>query len=272
MVITVLGTAAAEGWPALWCVCDACREAAVLGGRNIRKRTAYNIDNRVQVDFGPDAYRQMAEHGLDYSQLEHLLITHSHADHLQPTDLAYRRPGFAVIPEGSWLVAYGNVYAEARVREAIPDLSRCSMEWRPIEPFRPVDLGDGLVATPLPAEHAGGEEAVNYLLQQDGRGALLGTDTGWWPPETWEYLSGCRLEVVLLDCTYGPSEYSGGHLNCASVVRAKAELQKLGAAADGWRFIATHFSHNGGALHEELEEILGPEGVEVAYDGMLIEV
>jgi len=56
------------------------------------------------------------------------------------------------------------------------------------------------------------------------------------------------------------------------VVRAKAELQKLGAAADGWRFIATHFSHNGGALHEELEEILGPEGVEVAYDGMLIEV
>jgi len=36
--------------------------------------------------------------------------------------------------------------------------------------------------------------------------------------------------------------------------------------------VATHFSHNGGLLHEQLEEALVPAGFSVAYDGMEIEV
>ena len=37
-------------------------------------------------------------------------------------------------------------------------------------------------------------------------------------------------------------------------------------------FVATHFSHNGKLGHEELTRAFLPHGIEVAFDGMMIEV
>lgn len=42
MKIQYLGTAASEGWPALFCSCEACEKARKLGGRNILKRREFN--------------------------------------------------------------------------------------------------------------------------------------------------------------------------------------------------------------------------------------
>jgi len=39
MKFQYLGTAAAEGWPALFCNCDNCEKARKAGGKNIRIRT-----------------------------------------------------------------------------------------------------------------------------------------------------------------------------------------------------------------------------------------
>ncbi len=39
MKLQYLGTAAAEGWPALFCDCYSCRRARIAGGRNIRTRS-----------------------------------------------------------------------------------------------------------------------------------------------------------------------------------------------------------------------------------------
>ena len=39
MEFTYLGTAAAEGWPAVFCRCKYCLEAQRLGGKNIRTRS-----------------------------------------------------------------------------------------------------------------------------------------------------------------------------------------------------------------------------------------
>ena len=88
------GTAAAEGWPALFCTCDACLQARARGGKEVRSRAAYMLGDRVRVDFGPDSYLHQQKYGLAYEKLEHLLVTHSHDDHWFPKDLAYRRAGF----------------------------------------------------------------------------------------------------------------------------------------------------------------------------------
>lgn len=39
MQFQYLGTAAAEGWPAVFCRCKYCLEAQRLGGKNIRTRS-----------------------------------------------------------------------------------------------------------------------------------------------------------------------------------------------------------------------------------------
>ncbi len=271
MVFKVLGTAAAEGWPALWCTCDACREAARRGGRDVRRRAAYNIDGHIQIDFGPDALAQMWEFGLDYSALAHLFFTHSHEDHLYVPDLYYRRPGFAQLPPTSHLTIYGNQHVQEKLGTHFEILPLLQAEFRLIKPFEGVAAGD-LQVTPILADHANDEEAVNYLIEAPAGKLLQGNDTGWYPDETWDFLSGREIDVVLLDCTYGIESGGGSHLGAPQVVEAKAELGSLGALSPGGRVIATHFSHNGGALYQELVDYFTPHGVEVAYDGLEIEL
>ncbi|NLO07936.1 MAG: carbon-phosphorus lyase [candidate division WS1 bacterium] len=272
VTFTILGTAAAEGWPALWCPCDACAKARKLGGKDIRRRSAYQLDERIHIDFGPDSYAQMLEFGLSYHRLEHLLITHSHADHLFPTELQYRSRGFVPDGVGTELTIHGNAHVERRIRDEV-DLAKCEARFVPVTLFEPIDLGEGVIATPLLADHAGDDEmAVNYLLEREGRALLQGNDSGWWPDETWEFLATKTLDIALIECTYGPRDARRHHLGVNQVVEVRDELLKLGTINSETRVIATHFSHNGGWLYAQLEDFLRPHGIEVAWDGMQLEL
>lgn len=273
MTFTILGTAAAEGWPGLWCPCDACTEARRRGGRDIRRRTAYHLGERIHIDLGPDSYSSMLQFGLSYASMEHLLITHSHADHLCPSELQYRSRGF--VPEGlaTELVVHGNARVRERIEHAGIDLANCRARFEPLALFKPIDLGEGVVATPILADHAStDEQAVNFLLQREGRTLLQGNDTGWWPEETWEFLAGQELDIALIECTYGDHRGGAHHLGAEDVLEVRDELARLGALASDARVIVVHFSHNGGWLHEDLEAFFAPEGIEVGYDGMTLEL
>ena len=56
MKIRYLGTAAAEGWPALFCSCPICTHAREHGGKNLRTRTQAILDDDLLIDFPPDTY------------------------------------------------------------------------------------------------------------------------------------------------------------------------------------------------------------------------
>ena len=56
MKLQYLGTAAAEGWPALFCACEACKKAEMLGGKNIRRRSGAILNDRVLIDFNADIF------------------------------------------------------------------------------------------------------------------------------------------------------------------------------------------------------------------------
>lgn len=273
MTFTILGTAAAEGWPALWCPCEACEGARSRGGKDIRRRASYQLGDRIHVDLGPDTFAQMLEFDLDYALMEHLLITHSHSDHLHPQEIGYRRRGFTERPDGPILNIHGNEHVRRRIEKRDFSLEDCFAQFVPITPFVPIDLGEGVIATPIIADHAGDDEmAVNYLFERDGRTLLQGNDTGWWPDETWEFLARRSVDVLLIECTYGPRPGSRHHLGANEVVEVRDNLLKLGTLSDEARIVATHFSHNGGMLHEELEDLFSRHEIEVAFDGMQLEL
>ncbi|MGQ9525692.1 MAG: MBL fold metallo-hydrolase [Armatimonadota bacterium] len=267
------GTAAAEGWPALFCRCPVCLEARKLGGKNVRTRAAYALGDRIRIDMGPDTMAHSIRYNLALENLQHLLVTHSHQDHWLPSELYYRKPGFSLVPEDAVLTVHGNEHVVGSLRERLGDeLGRYRLALNPIKLWEWIDLGDGVSAVPIEADHAQQETAVNYVIRANGKTLLQGNDTGWYPEQTWEFLSQLRLDVVLLDCTNGKIDAGRGHMGCSWVVRARDRLAEAGALAENCRFVATHFSHNGGWLHEELEEYFGPHGIEVAYDGMAIEL
>lgn len=270
--LLVCGTAAAEGWPALFCTCAACAAALRLGGRNRRTRSAYMLGEQIRVDFGPDSHLHQQLYGLQYQGLRHLLITHSHEDHWYPHDLHYRRQGFSIV-EGPPLVVWGN----ERVRERFEQVNGAdwglyNLEFRLVRAWETLELGDGVRAVGVPAAHAPGEECLNYRISVGTRMLLLAHDTGWYPDETWLRLAEAPLDLVLMDCTYGSRDQTGGHLGCAGVVRARDRMLSLGALAPGARFYATHFSHNGAWLYDDLCQYLGPHGIGVTHDGLRLTI
>jgi phosphoribosyl 1,2-cyclic phosphate phosphodiesterase len=269
----ILGTAAAEGWPALFCPCPLCEEARRRRGRDIRRRAAYQLGDRIHVDLGPDTYAQMLEFGLRYDRLEHLLITHSHFDHLCAQEIAFRRPGFAVaLPDDAMMTIYGNVHVQQCILAAGVELEACKAQFRLIKPFDLIELGEAVTATPILADHGGEEEAVNYVFEREARALLQGNDTGFWPEESWEFLSEKSLNVAIIECTYGPKPGGRHHLGAYEVLQVRDRLAKLGVLAADCRVVTTHFSHNGGWLHDQLCEFFEPEGIEVAYDGIELEL
>ncbi len=267
--LRVCGSAAAEAIPGLHCVCPICVEAWKRGGKNVRTRTAYNLGDDVRVDFGPDSYAHALAAGKDYSGLRHLLVTHSHEDHWQPHELAYRRPGFCVLPEDSPpLRVYGNEDVLGMLSPVIPDLAAARIEPVLLRSFETRDMGDGLSVTTLRAQHKENEDALNFLIHEPARTILIANDTGWWRDETWDFVAGRTIDVAVIDNTYGKYDQQGGHMGAPVVQRFAEKLRDLGCLSESSIVTANHFSHNGHALHEDLEEMHTPAGIRVGYDGM----
>ncbi len=273
MLLTLLGSAAAEGWPALYCTCDYCSEALRRGQKDIRRRTSYRLGDRIQIDFGPDTYGACLAFGLDTSTLTDLIVTHNHSDHFTPHELFYRRPGFSAVAEDSMLSVHGPEGVGEALSEHLGDLETYRLQFRQMELYTPRELADGVVAVALPAAHAkdiGG--SYNYLFTIGSRQLLLAHDTGWWEDEVWGYLASRGIDMAIFDCTYGARQERRGHLGAPDVVQMRDTLRESGALAPDCRAIANHFSHNGYWLHSDLEEFFGPQGIEVGYDGMQVEI
>ena len=58
-----------------------------------------------------------------------------------------------------------------------------------------------------------------------------------------------------------------------NVVAEVAErLRAKGCLKENCRIVSTHISHNSLARHADLEAFFNPRGIEVAYDGMIVEI
>ena len=285
MKLQYLGTAAAEGVPALFCRCDFCRYAREAGGRERRTRSGAMLNDAIKIDFGPDSYMHELDFGLDYSAVHAVLITHTHEDHLDVDDIAHRRPTSAHFPEGEPpMIVYGN--------EAVGEkLARIRSPWlafQRVKPFEPVDV-EGYRVTPLEAVHCvngsdstrwpvvfGGtargrwEEALFYLIEKDGKSVLYAHDTDEFTPADMEFLAGRRISLISLDCTNGRLDLSYiGHMGATENRRMREKLLACGAADGNTVFVANHFSHNGLLPYDQLQALL--PGFLIAYDGMTVE-
>ncbi|QQO09303.1 MBL fold metallo-hydrolase [Breznakiella homolactica] len=280
MRIQYLGTAAAEGFPALFCRCDACRNALAAAGKNIRTRSSVLINNHLLIDLSPDILMQKLNLRLDLAAADALFITHSHSDHLDGAELTRRSTiHYCHIPDEKPLRVYGNDTAIRLIENAFFTEFKTetdpSLELHRICPGQAVRCGE-LTVTAVPAVHDPGEECLIYVIEEEGGQSLLyANDTALPPEETFAaiagYLAGKQLDYVSMDCTHGPKPGSASHMGIAENRIFRDRLIACGACGSSARFIATHFGHNGGALHGELETLLGKHGIYPAWDGFIPE-
>ena len=81
MEVQYLGTAAAEGFPAVFCNCAYCKAARADLMREWRTRSQMLIDRRLLIDFPSDSYMHAVRAGIDLPAGRTLPVTHCHTDH-----------------------------------------------------------------------------------------------------------------------------------------------------------------------------------------------
>ena len=271
-----LGTAAAEAIPARFCECPVCRVAREKKGKEIRRRASYLIDDDILVDFGPDSFFQQIAFGIDDLKIRRIIFTHPHIDHLLPDEIYWRLgPSYSQVSQE--IAIYGGHRVFAAIfglanRNAGP-VSAEDLHIRPVvlQAGTPV-VEDDFELLPMAADHMPGGTAMLYSLTRGGRKVLILNDTGWPPEETWQLLAGQGADMAAVDstCALRFPGNRNGHLGAAAVKELVAKLKEIGAVKPDARIFATHFSHNGGANHDELVHCYEPSGIAVAYDGLTV--
>jgi phosphoribosyl 1,2-cyclic phosphate phosphodiesterase len=268
----LLGTAAAECWPAPFCACDACRRARNLKGPNLRLRSGALIDNDLKIDFGPDTVAQMQSLARDLVSVKTILLTHEHGDHLCTTELEWASRPYTLTPASQPIQVFGNARVLSEIRRLFPNPIEQNLDLRLLEPFREIATAAGDIVLPLPANHC--PDALLLHITRNQKTLFYGHDSGHYPRPTLEALAkGPKIDLALFDCTYGPQPSNNqNHMNTEGVIQMIQELRSRNALSPNAKCIATHFSHNGGASHEELLNIFAGHQIDVAFDGMKIQI
>lgn len=277
MKVTILGTAAAEGIPALFCNCETCRRARAAGGRDYRTRTQALIDDDLVIDFPPETFVHLSQAGTDASGIRTVLVTHTHSDHFYPTELFNRNRAYAHNPTAETVDFYGSAYAAEYAAGIFGSKALAGrVRFRSVRPYETFAAGRYTV-TALPAIHTHPEQSLLYLIESDDGALLWGTDSAYFGGDygILAFLArrGVKLDMVCLDCTRALCEPDPGrHMNAVQVAALVGEMRGLGLTDERSFVTATHFSHNGGATYDDLCAFFAPHGIEVAYDGMCVEV
>jgi phosphoribosyl 1,2-cyclic phosphate phosphodiesterase len=269
--ITVLGSAAAEAIPNPFCNCSVCQKARQHGGRDCRARSSIIINDDLLVDFGPDIVSSVNRWRLYLGNLETLLITHGHEDHWLVQNLLWRRSTFT--PN---LKVHLSIFAPADLLGDLPGSLSESIKasWTPVSPGDTWTSGRYRI-TAIPATHGDGKvQALLYVVDDGKYRIFYATDTAPLIDKAWEILNPLGpMDLILLDATMGPADGGQSHHGISQFLKTRELMVEKGLFKPGKTLlIAQHFSHNSGLSHNDLVGIFSPYSVEVAYDGMVIDL
>jgi len=274
--VIFLGTASAEGYPASFCLCERCLSARQRGGKNIRARSSICVDEELLIDIPPEVYLRSVELGVKLGKIKYVLITHSHEDHFYFYELRLRRWPFVNGKIESLRILCSEAVARTLRKHFRGEMRNLKVRVTALKAFEEISLGAYRV-TPIIAVHAVRnkyEIPLNYLIEKNGKYLLYACDTGPYTEETLNFLKDVKLDAVIIEATMGTESSSlwPYHMGFKEVITFKKWLVEKGVLEPGAPFVITHFSHITCPLHEEMERMLKPYGVKVAYDGFRFKI
>lgn len=258
MRLTFLGTGTSQGVPTIGCRCEVCRSS---DPRDSRLRTSAMVEvgeQRIVIDAGPDFRYQMLRTGVRH--IDAILLTHEHKDHTGGID-DVRAFNFVDFP----VIHRVDIYATARTAACVRkdfDYAFAENKYRGVpeialhefDPDKPFEV-KGLQVVPIRGQHSDRFEVTGYRI---GRLAYL-TDFKQIEASEIEKLRG--VEVLVVNALRWRD-----HISHFTVEEALALINSVKPR----RAFLTHMSHDIG-LHALASERL-PEGVELAYDTLTIEI
>jgi phosphoribosyl 1,2-cyclic phosphate phosphodiesterase len=252
--VTVLGSGTSHGVPMIGCACATCRST---DPRDQRLRPSIYIDvpgrAAVLVDTSPDLRQQALRHRIE--RIDAVVFTHSHADHVLGFDELRR---FNVMKGGSM-----PCYADAATWDTLKRTFYYVFDGHPrqgggIPEVEAHEIRDtvhaaGVALVPVPLLH-GKRQILGF---RSGGFAYL-TDASAIPDASWPLIEGVDT-LIINALRHKP------HPTHFSLDEALEAIQRIRPR----RAYLTHMCHD--LPHAETSAQL-PAGVELAYDGLVIDV
>lgn len=215
-------------------------------------------DLRLVIDAGPDFRYQMLREGV--TRLDAILLTHQHKDHTAGID-DVRAFNFVDYPTIRTMHIYGNEPTIERVKMEY-DYAFAENKYRgvPVIELHTIDeqqtlnIG-GVDITPIIGEHSKRFRSVGYRI---GDMAYI-TDFSHIDPAEEAKLQGVKI-MVINALRWEPHD---SHFSVAEAIEIINRVRPE-------RAYLTHMSHGIGLYAESSKRL--PEGVEFAYDGLVVEI
>lgn len=253
--MTFLGTGTSNGIPFIACDCPVCTST---NPKNKRLRSSVLIthnEKNILIDASSD-YRQQA---LTYNirDLEAILITHVHADHVFGLDemRRYNQMHRKTIP------LYCERSADQELRQVFQYIYNPPKQWgggvselenKIIEPGKSFTL-NGLTITPIRIQH-GILPIVGYRVGTIG----YLTDCSFIPDESYALLK--DLDVLVVSALRDVK-----HSTHFSLDEAVEAAKRIGAKQ-------TYFTHIAHSLEHEAVNKKLPKNIQLAYDGLEVQI
>ena len=280
MKITVLGSGG-FGYPLVFCDCEYCSKARMLGGKNIRKRASLLINDEMIIDLTPDCLSSMNMYNKNMGKARFLLQTHTHLDHFDInhfTSLDYkyatkRNQDLTLICSNLCLEDIQNKVSQFDRMNLYNEeyLNKINLKTKTINHGESLQLNDYEVK----AIHCTHDEKIGaqiYLIKYNGKTLLYATDTQMITDIAVKELQGEKIDCIFLDESFGVQEYTFSHLNIKAFDEYISTLKQNDLLTQNCLVYATHITHDGNPVHEELETLLAVYGYKPAYDGLEFEL
>lgn len=253
MEVVFLGTGTSSGVPLVACTCPVCRSENPKDKR-LRSSILIRINNKTLViDCGPDFRQQMLRE--QAPQVDAILFTHAHKDHtggiddLRGFNFASKK-AMPLYMSSESLATIKMHYEYVFSGSDYPGIPKVDIQLIENKPFK----AEGIEVFPI--------EVLHYQMRVFAfriKDFTYITDANFIAQQEKEKIKGSK--VLVLNALRKETHLS--HYNLKQALEIIEELKPEKA-------YITHLSHQMG-LHEEVSREL-PAGVELAYDGLRIEL
>ncbi len=251
-----LGTAAADFSPRLKTDCKDRFD------KDARRASCMMIGEHYMVDCGLYALDSIRIAGVDISKITDIFLTHLHADHFVPENVAK-------IAEGKQKPLRVWVRRDAE----LPDIPNIEIVRIPLETV--MQVSEDMTVETVDANHHQATFPQHLIFTIGGKQLFYALDGGWFLTASYKYMHNRNVDMMVLDATCGDyaGDYRAGEHNSIPMIRLMLpSLKTWGVINDNTRIYLSHLAPRLHLPHDETVALVAKDGLIVAYDGLEVEL